>query len=567
MFTCLIVAYCACAVSGYDYFRNDIPNGHTVPHPCNSAKTWDGVGHQTQEGGTARNPFGLDWKDNGQVWNSSICEKDSDGDGRTNGQELGDPDCTWTIGTNIAAVASSHPGICEPIRSAMCANKNSFLDCGKQGFQCDAINQPDVFNISISFAPGTRVPRQETTYMCQAFDLPEVATSSTNHLIAAIPNIVNPTVAHHMIIRGCSSDAHITDQHRAAPYMCFMGDQIGCDDIIAIWAVGSPGVCLPDEIGFAVGVGGYKQVLFEIHWDNQLLLDSYVDNSGFILFLTPNKRANDAGILMIGQDQLRIPPLQPAFDVSGRCSGTCLDFIYDENYEEFKIAGAFNHAHLTGSAVVTQVYDPATGGLTDLARDTTYDFNAPIFYIFDKAVSVRRGQELNVTCTYNTMSRTQMTYYGEGTRDEMCFSFLLYYPKESLTDHQCSQKGQTDKCLDVLCGPEQELEFGARVWTACSLFECLDTCKAVAMEADKNPCFSGNRKRAVLENASTQDDVERAAQVFEFFVRLDSCRTEMAMDQCRDDQGVNSGINVAVSTYVTSIAVVLTAMVAHSFPH
>ncbi|WAR17418.1 TEMPT-like protein [Mya arenaria] len=441
-FTCLIVAYCACAVSGYDYFRNDIPNGHTVPHPCNSAKTWDGVGHQTQEGGTARNPFGLDWKDNGQVWNSSICEKDSDGDGRTNGQELGDPDCTWTIGTNIAAVASSHPGICEPIRSAMCANKNSFLDCGKQGFQCDAINQPDVFNISISFAPGTRVPRQETTYMCQAFDLPEVATSSTNHLIAAIPNIVNPTVAHHMIIRGCSSD------------------------------VGSPGVCLPDEIGFAVGVGGYKQVLFE--------------------------------------DQLRIPPLQPAFDVSGRCSGTCLDFIYDENYEEFKIAGAFNHAHLTGSAVVTQV--------------------------FDKAVSVRRGQELNVTCTYNTMSRTQMTYYGEGTRDEMCFSFLLYYPKESLTDHQCSQKGQTDKCLDV--GPEQELEFGARVWTACSLFECLDTCKAVAMEADKNPCFSGNRKRAVLENASTQDDVERAAQVFEFFVRLDSCRTEMAMDQCRDDQGM-----------------------------
>ena len=40
-----------------------------------------------------------------------LCLLDSDGDGRTNGVELGDPNCTWTV-TNGATLtpAVSHPG-------------------------------------------------------------------------------------------------------------------------------------------------------------------------------------------------------------------------------------------------------------------------------------------------------------------------------------------------------------------------------------------------------------------------------------------------------------------------
>jgi hypothetical protein len=29
----------------------------------------------------------------GKTWTADLCKKDSDGDGFTNGQELGDPDC------------------------------------------------------------------------------------------------------------------------------------------------------------------------------------------------------------------------------------------------------------------------------------------------------------------------------------------------------------------------------------------------------------------------------------------------------------------------------------------
>ena len=45
-------------------------------------------------------------------WNAALCRKDSDGDGLTNGQELGDPDCVWTKGQAPQRTTSiTHPGM------------------------------------------------------------------------------------------------------------------------------------------------------------------------------------------------------------------------------------------------------------------------------------------------------------------------------------------------------------------------------------------------------------------------------------------------------------------------
>lgn len=42
-----------------------------------------------------RNPFGLDFASFNFEWTLDLCQLDSDGDGRSNGVELGDPDCVW----------------------------------------------------------------------------------------------------------------------------------------------------------------------------------------------------------------------------------------------------------------------------------------------------------------------------------------------------------------------------------------------------------------------------------------------------------------------------------------
>jgi hypothetical protein len=46
-----------------------------------------GLGHATCQGGTLPlNAFGQDFKAAGYKWTKEICQKDSDGDGQTNGE-------------------------------------------------------------------------------------------------------------------------------------------------------------------------------------------------------------------------------------------------------------------------------------------------------------------------------------------------------------------------------------------------------------------------------------------------------------------------------------------------
>jgi hypothetical protein len=62
-----------------------------------------GTCHLDPMGGGERNAFGLDAEatitGDGPDWSKLFCA-DSDGDGRTNGQELGDPCGTWTPGAS-----------------------------------------------------------------------------------------------------------------------------------------------------------------------------------------------------------------------------------------------------------------------------------------------------------------------------------------------------------------------------------------------------------------------------------------------------------------------------------
>ncbi|VDI33513.1 Hypothetical predicted protein [Mytilus galloprovincialis] len=115
-------------------FRDLIPNGYHVPNPCRIPATWNPVGHYNPEHYTnLKNPFGVDFRANGFKWNATICRKDSDGDGMTNGEELGDSNCSWHSGQK-SSNPIGHPGICEPVGSSVCHN---------QHFRCDLLeNSP-----------------------------------------------------------------------------------------------------------------------------------------------------------------------------------------------------------------------------------------------------------------------------------------------------------------------------------------------------------------------------------------------------------------------------------------
>ncbi|GMF22257.1 unnamed protein product [Phytophthora lilii] len=91
--------------AGHEMYVSMIPNGANVPGVA-------ALGHVNPNGDGTVNGFGEDFAGAFYVWTKELCNKDSDGDGQTNGQELGDPCCEWDLLDTSARWTEgvSHPG-------------------------------------------------------------------------------------------------------------------------------------------------------------------------------------------------------------------------------------------------------------------------------------------------------------------------------------------------------------------------------------------------------------------------------------------------------------------------
>ncbi|XP_013085980.2 temptin-like isoform X1 [Biomphalaria glabrata] len=124
MYKLIVFAVLLEVCSAFPSFRGRIPNGFNVTNPCPSGGVWQAVGHFNSTAGGETNPFGDDFASTGYTWTESLCKTDSDLDGLTNGEELGDPQCTWRVGNNVALNdPKGHPGLCEPFSAPACKNQ------------------------------------------------------------------------------------------------------------------------------------------------------------------------------------------------------------------------------------------------------------------------------------------------------------------------------------------------------------------------------------------------------------------------------------------------------------
>ena len=77
----------ASLVSAHFRYQEEIPNGKSV---MRNGALWSGVGHAGKGGGGALNAFGEAFAAAGHTWTKELCNADTDGDGFSNGAELGD---------------------------------------------------------------------------------------------------------------------------------------------------------------------------------------------------------------------------------------------------------------------------------------------------------------------------------------------------------------------------------------------------------------------------------------------------------------------------------------------
>lgn len=115
----LVVSVLIGTVLGKPTYQPSIPNGKYGANPNNQQNeivnggTLNAFGHKASSF-SVRSQFGRDFASNSYSW-VAICNLDSDGDGLTNGEELGDPNCEFTPGNDADFDYQSDPtDICDP---------------------------------------------------------------------------------------------------------------------------------------------------------------------------------------------------------------------------------------------------------------------------------------------------------------------------------------------------------------------------------------------------------------------------------------------------------------------
>ncbi|CAL1534325.1 unnamed protein product, partial [Lymnaea stagnalis] len=392
-------------VTSYRLYQANIPNGDAVPHPCKANAIWQGVGHFLDEGTGFRNPFGADFEKEGHIWTTALCQKDSDGDGKTNGQELGDPSCVWTKGTVPSHTTGlSHPGVCEPWDSPKCFSKEVASPkyrtqeewmkdmCRAKEFVCAGLNESDVRNMSLRLLNG-KVPAKETTYMCQIFDFEAMAPPGDYHLIAVEPILDNRYVIHHIILFGCHGIVICTFE---TPYECGMVASRFCYDFLNIWTVGLAGECYHPQTGIRIGTKGYARMALQLHWNNPQNKSDWTDTSGLKLFYTENRRRFDAANFITGLDEFVLPPGRQSIKVSSTCTSTCSQ---QSVTRQAWVTKAWNHMHYAGEKIKMSVELVRNGkSVRFLTNDVTYSYDSPRVWFEDNPVQLLPGDELITTC-------------------------------------------------------------------------------------------------------------------------------------------------------------------------
>ncbi|XP_033106208.1 DBH-like monooxygenase protein 1 homolog [Anneissia japonica] len=285
-------------------------------------------------------------------------------------------------------------------------------------------NDANSFELLVS---NVSVPNDDTTYWCTSFAVPKFEKPVHLFRFDTIIQKGHEALVHHMVLVGCRGNvSSITGWSN----ICDRDKFMQCTEILYAWAIGAGTFEFPEHVGLLLGGENDPNLFFiETHYDNPGHRPDFVDNSGFRIHYTPTLRQYDADIWFLGEAFIgmgqMIPPNEPDFKTHGICFGDCTKVGIGE---DIKVFAAFLHGHLAARKINVQHY--RDGKLIHEIRDDHYDFNLQETRLLTKERIFKQGDEFVVTCSYNTMGRTNITFGGEGTTDEMCVAFLYYYPRQ-----------------------------------------------------------------------------------------------------------------------------------------
>jgi len=274
------------------------------------------------------------------------------------------------------------------------------------------------------------IPTDETTYhnVCYTTnDLVEAGlfkdASSATHIIGFEFLVAETSVkyAHHMLLYG--------------HFAYYNDDPDSCNDIntpLMGWAPGNDFFYFPEGSGMKVGnmQDSFNAFTLECHFNNRDGDANVVDGGTGVKIYYTNESVDpslEIGMMMVGDPNVELAGNEIG---SGRtmheftCPSTCTDNSFED--DEISIVMEAHHMHAKGKRMVNDVYRDGT--LVHSAVIDYYDFDqSGVAHVRQQPYTVRRGDSFHTTCYFET---NEDTVYGLGSQDEMCMTFLYYFPKQ-----------------------------------------------------------------------------------------------------------------------------------------
>jgi hypothetical protein len=184
------------------------------------------------------------------------------------------------------------------------------------------------------------------------------------------------------------------------------------------WAPGNNGsVPLPPDVGIYLPSTGNMRM--DVHYNNLGGTTEEQDASGLEVCTieTPSKfRKNVASVQgIVGNATV---PAHQQVDNTSSCMVTA-------SMGSATVLTNSPHMHKYGThakLVITQ------NGKDTMLHDAPFSFEDQRAYSMEPALVVKTGDKFTITCSYNNTSDRTVTF-GENTEDEMCFNFILVYPR------------------------------------------------------------------------------------------------------------------------------------------
>lgn len=224
----------------------------------------------------------------------------------------------------------------------------------------------------------------------------------------------NPTVVHHVIVYALPDAAAeaaavaLDDANPGAGYPCIGGPTVEAAGFLAGWVPGNRAVLFPADTGIRVRAG--RKMIVQMHY-NLAGSDGGTDRTA-VEFTLADTVGNEA----------RIAPVRAPVNLPPRLSEVAaVGTLTLPGAFTGRLWGAVMHMHQRGISGGLRLRGSTEACLLDLV---TWSFHWQHFYWYSTPQPLRGGDQIEITCRYDTSDDTVPVTWGEGTEDEMCISYV-----------------------------------------------------------------------------------------------------------------------------------------------